>query len=104
MPMCNSTSDSISIDTRRRAIDTGNHLDIYTTPVWPRWSGTVGSIIRNLPEGGWEKGIGPGIVDKRTMGPKDSNYMLMGLAKMDQGVRSPPHRHRYRQLFYCLEG
>ena len=64
----------------------------------------MGSIIRNLPEEGWEKGIGPGIVDKKIMGPNDSNFMLMGLAKMDPGVKSPPHRHRYTQIFYFLEG
>src|SRR5205809_7058697 len=38
------------------------------------------------------------------MGPNDSNFMLMGLAKMDPGVKSPPHRHRYTQIFYFLEG
>ena len=64
----------------------------------------MGSIVRNLPEEGWEKGIGPGIVDKKIMGPNDSNFMLMGLAKMDPGVKSPPHRHRYTQIFYFIEG
>ena len=67
-------------------------------------SGTVGSIVRNLPDESWEKGIGPGIVDKKIMGPNDSNFMLMGLAKMDPGVKSPPHRHRYTQVFYFVEG
>src|SRR5207244_4480314 len=98
------TSEGISIVTRRRGLVTGNHLDTYTTPAWTRWSGTVGSIVRNLPEEGWEKGIGPGIIDKKIMGPNDSNFMLMGLAKMDPGVKSPPHRHRYTQIFYFLEG
>jgi len=64
----------------------------------------VGSIVRNLPDESWEKGIGPGIVDKKIMGPNDSNFMLMGLAKMDPGVKSPPHRHRYTQVFYFVEG
>ena len=54
----------------------------------------MGSIVRNLPDESWEKGIGPGIVDKKIMGPNDSNFMLMGLAKMDPGVKSQPHRHR----------
>lgn len=60
--------------------------------------------VRHLPEETWEKGIGPGIVDKKIMGPNDSNFMLMALAKMDPGVKSPPHRHRYAQIFYFLEG
>ncbi len=63
-----------------------------------------GPALRRLPEESWEKGIGPGIVDKKIMGPKDSNFMLMGIAKMDPGVHSPPHRHRYAQIFYFLEG
>jgi mannose-6-phosphate isomerase-like protein (cupin superfamily) len=67
-------------------------------------SETVGPIVRNLPEESWEKGIGPGIVDKKIMGPNDSNFMLMGLAKMEPGVKSPPHRHRYTQVFYFVEG
>ncbi len=64
----------------------------------------MGAIVRNLPEEPWEKGIGPGIVDKKIMGPNDSNFMLMGLAKMDPGVKSPPHRHRYCQVFYFVDG
>src|SRR5439155_1293492 len=60
----------------------------------------MGAIVRNLPAEPWEKGIGPGIVDKKIMGPNDSNFMLMGLAKMEPGVKSPPHRHRYTQIFY----
>ncbi len=60
--------------------------------------------VRRLPQELWEKGIGPGIVDKKIMGPNDSNFMLMGIAKMDPGVHSPPHRHRYAQSFYFLEG
>jgi mannose-6-phosphate isomerase-like protein (cupin superfamily) len=64
----------------------------------------MGAVIRNLPEESWEKGIGPGIVDKKIMGPNDSNFMLMGLARMEPGVKSPPHRHRYAQIFYFLEG
>ncbi len=63
-----------------------------------------GAVVRNLPDEPWEKGIGPGIVDKKIMGPGDSNFMLMGLARMDAGVKSPPHRHRYTQIFYILEG
>ncbi len=60
--------------------------------------------VRQLPTEPWEKGIGPGIVDKKIMGPDDSNFMLMGLARMEAGVKSPPHRHRYAQVFYFLEG
>lgn len=60
--------------------------------------------VRHLPQEPWEKGIGPGIVDKKIMGPNDSNFMLMGIAKMEPGVKSPPHRHRYAQIFYFLEG
>ncbi len=60
--------------------------------------------IRRLREEPWERGIGPGIVDKKIMGPGDSNFMLMGIAKMEPGVHSPPHRHRYAQVFYFLEG
>jgi mannose-6-phosphate isomerase-like protein (cupin superfamily) len=60
--------------------------------------------IRRLPEEPWEKGIGPGIIDKKIMGPNDSNFMLMGIAKMEPGVHSPPHHHRYAQVFYFLEG
>ena len=60
--------------------------------------------VRHLPREPWEKGIGPGIVDKKIMGPDDSNFMLMGVARMDPGVKSPPHRHRYAQVFYFLEG
>lgn len=60
--------------------------------------------LRRLPLESWEKGIGPGIVDKKIMGPNDSNFMLMGIAKMEPGVKSPPHRHRYAQIFYFLEG
>jgi len=60
--------------------------------------------VRRLPREPWEKGIGPGIVDKKIMGPDDSNFMLMGIAKMEPGVHSPPHRHRYAQIFYFLEG
>ena len=62
------------------------------------------AVVRRLAEEPWEKGIGPGIVDKKIMGPNDSNFMLMGLAKMEPGVKSPPHRHRYVQIFYFLEG
>ncbi len=60
--------------------------------------------VRHLPREPWEKGIGPGIVDKKIMGPNDSNVMLMGVARMEPGVKSPPHRHRYAQVFYFLEG
>ncbi len=60
--------------------------------------------VRHLSAEAWEKGIGPGIVDKKIMGPSDSNFMLMGIAKMEPGVKSPPHRHRYVQIFYFLEG
>lgn len=60
--------------------------------------------VRHLPQEAWEKGIGPGIVDKKIMGPNDTNFMLMGIARMDPGVKSPPHRHRYVQVFYFLEG
>ncbi len=60
--------------------------------------------VRRLPEEPWEKGIGPGIVDKKIMASNDSNFMLMGIARMDPGVHSPPHRHRYAQVFYFLEG
>jgi mannose-6-phosphate isomerase-like protein (cupin superfamily) len=63
-----------------------------------------GAPVRRLPQEPWEKGIGPGIVDKKIMGSGDSNFMLMGIAKMDPGVHSPPHRHRYAQVFYFLEG
>lgn len=42
-----------------------------------------GQAVRRLPQEPWEKGIGPGIVDKKIMGSKDSNFMLMGIAKMD---------------------
>src|SRR5881296_4422002 len=83
---------------------TGNHQDTYSMSVCAHRSGTVGSIVRNLPEESWEKGIGPGIVDKKIMGSNDSNFMLMGLAKMDPGVKSPPHRHRYTQVFYFVDG
>lgn len=62
------------------------------------------AAVRRLPAEPWEKGIGPGIVDKKIMGPNDSNFMLMGIAKMEPGVHSPPHRHRYAQIFYFLEG
>ncbi len=67
-------------------------------------AGSKGAVVRNLPDEPWEKGIGPGIVDKKIMGPGDSNFMLMGLARMEPGVKSPPHRHRYTQIFYILEG
>ncbi len=60
--------------------------------------------VRRLPSEAWEKGIGPGIVDKKIMGPDDSNFMLMGIARMEPGVHSPPHHHRYAQIFYFLEG
>ncbi|HYM40617.1 MAG TPA: hypothetical protein VEY12_10860, partial [Thermoplasmata archaeon] len=60
------------------------------------------AAVRRLPAEPWEKGIGPGIVDKKIMGPNDSNFMLMGIAKMEPGVHSPPHRHRYAQIFYFL--
>ena len=60
--------------------------------------------VRYLSQEPWGKGIGPGIVDKKIMGPGDSDFMLMGVAKMDPGVKSPPHRHRYAQVFYFLEG
>ncbi len=60
--------------------------------------------VRRLLREAWEKGIGPGIVDKKIMGPNDSNVMLMGIARMEPGVKSPPHRHRYAQVFYFLEG
>ncbi len=60
--------------------------------------------VRRLPSEAWEKGIGPGIVDKKIMSSNDSNFMLMGIARMDPGVHSPPHRHRYAQIFYFLEG
>lgn len=63
-----------------------------------------GAVVRNLPDEAWEKGIGPGIVDKKIMGSGDSNFMLMGIARMDAGVKSPPHRHRYTQVFYIMEG
>lgn len=63
-----------------------------------------GWVWRDLTEGVWEKGIGPGIVDQKVVGPKDSNAMLMSIARMDPGVKSPPHRHRYLQVFYFLEG
>ncbi len=62
------------------------------------------SAVRRLQQEAWEKGIGPGIVDKKIMGSNDSNFMLMGIAKMEPGVHSPPHRHRYAQVFYFLEG
>jgi mannose-6-phosphate isomerase-like protein (cupin superfamily) len=62
------------------------------------------AAVRRLPGEPWEKGIGPGIVDKKIMGPNDSSFMLMGIAKMEPGVHSPPHRHRYAQVFYFLEG
>lgn len=52
----------------------------------------------------WEKGIGPGIVDKKIVGSKDSNTMLSSIARMEPGVKSPPHRHKYLQVFYFLEG
>ncbi len=60
--------------------------------------------VRRLPQEPWEKGIGPGIVDKKIMASGDSNFMLMGIARMEPGVKSPPHRHRYAQIFYFLEG
>lgn len=62
------------------------------------------AAVRHLPLEPWEKGIGPGIVDKKIMGPGDSNFMLMGIATMEPGVKSPAHRHRYAQVFYFLEG
>ncbi len=62
------------------------------------------AAVRRLPDEPWEKGIGPGIVDKKIMNSNDSNFMLMGIARMDPGVHSPPHRHRYAQIFYFLEG
>ena len=49
------------------------------------------SPVRRLPTEAWERGIGPGIVDKKIMGPNESNFMLMGIARMDPGVHSPPH-------------
>jgi mannose-6-phosphate isomerase-like protein (cupin superfamily) len=61
-------------------------------------------VLRDLNAADWEKGIGPGIVDKKIVGPKDSNAMLMSIARMEAGVKSPPHRHRYLQIFYFLEG
>lgn len=64
----------------------------------------VGWVWKDLTEGKWEKGIGPGIVDQKVVGPKDSNAMLMSVARMEPGVKSPPHRHRYLQVFYFLEG
>jgi mannose-6-phosphate isomerase-like protein (cupin superfamily) len=61
-------------------------------------------VLRDLNVVKWERGIGPGIVDKKIIGPKDSNTMLMSVARMDPGVKSPPHRHKYLQVFYFLEG
>jgi mannose-6-phosphate isomerase-like protein (cupin superfamily) len=61
-------------------------------------------VVRDLDATEWGPGIGPGIVDKKIMGPGDSRAMLMSIARMDAGVKSPPHRHRYLQVFYFLEG
>lgn len=61
-------------------------------------------VVQNLEDMAWEKGIGPGIVDKKIVGPKDSNTVLTSVARMEPGVKSPPHRHRYLQFFYFLEG
>lgn len=90
---------------------TGNHHGLNRTGPWLTLrAGTMqtdtykAAPVRKLPEEPWEKGIGPGIVDKKIMGSNDSNFMLMGLARMDPGVKSPPHRHRYVQIFYFLEG
>ncbi len=62
------------------------------------------ATVMNLPELSWTKGIGPGIVDKKIVGPGESSFMLMSVAKMATGVKSPPHRHKYAQIFYFLEG
>lgn len=79
--------------------------DTYSEGMWPfPRGGNIGAAIRHLPAESWEKGIGPGIVDKKIMGPDDSNFMLMSVARMESGVKSPPHRHRYAQVFYFLEG
>jgi len=56
----------------------------------------------------WKPGIGPGIVDKKIItGPdtrESGEHFLMGIAKMGVGVKSPPHRHHYPQVFVILEG
>lgn len=56
----------------------------------------------------WKPGIGPGIVDKKIVtGPdtrRSGEHFLMGIAKMGAGVKSPPHRHNYPQIFYIIEG
>lgn len=52
----------------------------------------------------WTKGIGPGIEDKKIISPGDSNFMLMSIARMGPGVKSPPHRHKYAQVFYFVQG
>lgn len=56
----------------------------------------------------WAPGIGPGIVDKKLVtGPdtkESGEHFLMGVAKMAPGVKSPPHRHRYPQIFFIFEG
>lgn len=64
----------------------------------------AGWVWRDLTQEDWEKGIGPGIVDQKIVGSKDSNAMLMSVARMEPGIKSPPHRHRYLQVFYFLEG
>lgn len=56
----------------------------------------------------WKPGIGPGIVDKKIVAGQDTKqsgeHFLMSIARMGPGVKSPPHRHNYPQIFYIIEG
>jgi len=62
----------------------------------------------NLNAMEWKPGIGPGIVDKKLItGPdtrESGEHFLMSIAKMGPGVKSPPHRHHYPQIFLIMEG
>jgi mannose-6-phosphate isomerase-like protein (cupin superfamily) len=56
----------------------------------------------------WKPGIGPGIVNKYIVAGLDTKqsgeHFLVSVAKMGPGVKSPPHRHNYPQIFYIFEG
>lgn len=48
--------------------------------------GEQARVARDLGETDWEKGIGPGIVCKKLVGPKDSNSMLSSVAQVGLAV------------------
>jgi mannose-6-phosphate isomerase-like protein (cupin superfamily) len=64
----------------------------------------MGPIVRKLPDEPWEKRNRPRDRRQEDHGTERQQFMPMGLAKMEPGVKFPPHRHGYTQVFYILEG